>query len=255
MFLLHKATQVTATSGDDERAGLRELYAYPSARADGRPRIRANMVCSLDGAATADGRSGGLGGPGDRLIFTVLRELCDAILVGARTAIVENYHVPQPRPDGRRPALVLASRSLDIPDEYAVAADAGTLIATCANAPHDARERLARRGATLVDCGTDTVEPALLAARLGERGLLRVLCEGGPRLLADLVAAGVVDQLALTTAPLLAGGDGPRIAHGAAAAGGPAAATRRHLLGDDNGYLYALYDVGASAAGADAGTR
>ncbi len=243
MFLLQKATQVTTGTGGDERAVLRQLYAYPAARPGGRPVIRANMIASLDGAATADGRSGALGGPGDRLVFTVLRELCDAVVVGARTAITENYRVPEPGPDGRRPALILASRSLDIPDSYAVAIDPGTVIATCVQAPDAARDRLARRGATLIDCGTDTVEPRLLAQRLAERGLLRVLCEGGPRLLADLIAGGVVDQLALTTAPLLAGGDGPRIAHGAAPDAGPITLTRRHLLGDDDGYLYALYDL------------
>lgn len=244
MFLLQKATEVTSSSLRErvgervtERA-LRELYAYPDDADD--LCLRANMISSLDGSATSGGRSGGLGGPGDRLIFGILRELADAILVGARTAIDEGYHVPATHPDGRRPALVLASRSLDLPESFATAVDPGTLIATCADAPADRRARLVERGATLINCGTDTVEPRLVRGALADRGHRRVLCEGGPRLLADFFTAGAVDELALTTAPLLVGGDGPRIAHGATPTT-PLRATLRHRIADDDGYQYDLW--------------
>ncbi|MFT3662577.1 MAG: dihydrofolate reductase family protein [Gordonia sp. (in: high G+C Gram-positive bacteria)] len=253
MFLLKKATQVTvgarAESSGDVAEWLRQQYAYPADDVDGRPFLRANFVTSVDGAAAVDGRSGGLGSHGDRLLFGILRELSDAVLVGAATALAEDYGVPAARPDGSRPALVLASRSLDVPDDYAPAFDAGTLIATCAAAPRERRARLLAAGATPVDCGVDTVEPARLRAVLAERGLRRVLCEGGPRLHAELIAAGVLDQLALTLSPNLTGGDGPRIAHGAAPAGGLSPVRLRHLIGDDEGYLYFLWDRDAGATG------
>ena len=53
--------------------------------------MRANFITSLDGGATADGKSGGLAGPGDRALFRLMRELADVIVVGAGTVRVENY--------------------------------------------------------------------------------------------------------------------------------------------------------------------
>lgn len=70
-------------------AAVRELYGYPDALS--RPLVRGNAVASLDGAATTGGTSGGLGGPGDRWLFAVLREVADVIVVGAGTAREENY--------------------------------------------------------------------------------------------------------------------------------------------------------------------
>lgn len=253
MFLLQKATQVTngsaAPEPEDVESWLREHYAYPAARSDGGPFIRANFVASIDGAATAEGRSGALGSEGDRMLFGILRELSDAVLVGASTALTEDYGIPSARADGSRPTLVLASRSLRIPDDYTLAFDAGTLIATCTAAPRDRRERLIAGGATLIDCGAETVEPAALRAALGERELHRVICEGGPRLHGDLIAAGVLDQLALTVSPHVASGEGPRIAHGAAPRDGLAPARLTQLIGDDEGFLYFLWDLPSGPAG------
>src|SRR6516165_1903250 len=67
---------------------LPQLYGYP----EGAGRwVRANFIGSVDGGATADGKSGGMAGPGDRLIFHLLRELADVIVVGAGTVRAEGY--------------------------------------------------------------------------------------------------------------------------------------------------------------------
>src|SRR5574337_1549420 len=71
---------------------LADLYAYPGDYPDRqRAWLRANFISSIDGAATVGGRSGGLAGPGDRVVFNVLRALADVILVGAGTVRTENY--------------------------------------------------------------------------------------------------------------------------------------------------------------------
>ena len=49
------------------------------------------MISTLDGATSFAGRAGGLGGPGDKLLFSVLRSLADVVLVGAGTARAEHY--------------------------------------------------------------------------------------------------------------------------------------------------------------------
>src|SRR5207253_1811303 len=57
--------------------------------ARGRPAVRLNMIASVDGATTVAGLSGGLGGPADKRVFSVLRSLADAVLVAARTVLAE----------------------------------------------------------------------------------------------------------------------------------------------------------------------
>ena len=49
------------------------------------------MIASLDGGATDDGKAGGLAGPGDRAVFSLMRHAADVILVGAGTVRIENY--------------------------------------------------------------------------------------------------------------------------------------------------------------------
>src|SRR4051794_41733156 len=69
---------------DDD--GLAAAYRVPAGR-----HLRVNFIAALDGAISVEGRSGGLGSPGDRRGFQSLRALCDAVLVGAGTAAAEGY--------------------------------------------------------------------------------------------------------------------------------------------------------------------
>src|ERR1700751_5028406 len=71
--------------GDGE---LPQLYAYPEQHGTC---VRANFITSVDGGATADGKTGAMAGPGDRFIFNLLRELADVIVVGAGTVRIEGY--------------------------------------------------------------------------------------------------------------------------------------------------------------------
>lgn len=195
-----------------------------------QPLLRLNMVSSLDGHATdADGVTAGLGGPGDFSVFVTLRALADAILVGANTARIEDYGPHRLRPalgerrraDGRAaPApIVVVSRSLALEPSARLFAEATTrpIVLTCAQAPA-ARRRTLEPVADLVTAGDDRVDLAQGLAALRERGLAHVLCEGGPTINGELVAAGLVNELCLTLAPQLAGGAGPPIAAGLPAA-------------------------------------
>ena len=73
---------------DLDDGDLPQLYSYPER--DGTW-VRANFITSIDGGATAGDSSGAMGGPGDRLVFNLLRELADVIVVGAGTVRIENY--------------------------------------------------------------------------------------------------------------------------------------------------------------------
>ncbi len=201
-------------------------YAYPTL-AGGRWWLRANMLSSVDGAvAGADGRSGSLSTDTDRALLRHLRGLCDAIVVGAGTARTEDYGPPsvdeatllRREAEGLapRPRLVVVSRSLSL--------DAGArlfsgpdrvLVVTSRAADWNAVERLAEV-ADVVRAGDDDVDLGEVLGVLADQGLRRLLCEGGPSLLADVVADRLLDELCLTTAPTLVGGAAPRIAAGAA---------------------------------------
>nr|WP_243731958.1 dihydrofolate reductase family protein [Nocardioides ochotonae] len=188
----------------DPDASLEEHYAPPRL-----PWLRANMVSSLDGAVTgADGRSGSINNAADKLVFDLLRDTCDAVLVGAGTARAEGYG-PAAAP------LVVVSRSGSVPPTLRTAGPGRVLLATCAVAPGlDQATALLGVEQVLV-CGDDEVDLAAVVDTLHARGLRHLLCEGGPRLLTDLLAAGLVDELAATYVPLLVGGAGPRITQGA----------------------------------------
>ncbi len=73
-------------AADLDDAALVEAYRLPAGRA-----LRVNFIASLDGAVTVGGRSEGLGSPGDKRIFRILRALADAVLVGPGTSSAEGY--------------------------------------------------------------------------------------------------------------------------------------------------------------------
>jgi riboflavin biosynthesis pyrimidine reductase len=238
-----------AGSGGSEReAGpLADLYAYPSD--SDRPWVRANMIASVDGAAVIDGRSGGLGGPADRRLLAVLRALADVILVGAGTARAEKYRPARPAPAlaalrQARPAtppIAVVSARLDLdpltPLLAQAPADARTIVLTTRSAPIGRRAAIARH-AELIVADTDQLTAGQIIGALATLGHARILAEGGPSLLAQITAEGLLDELCLTVSPVLAGGEARRILSGGPAA--PEPLRLAHVLADD-GYLFCRY--------------
>ncbi len=225
---------------------LVEAYRYPA----GRTWVRANMVSSLDGSAVQEGRSGGLSGEADKAVFATLRGLCDVVLVGAGTARTEGYRAPRAKEAyaglrsglGQRPAPVLAlvSHGLGLdPASDLFTGDERTVVVTSASSDELARTRLAEV-ADVVVAGDEDVDTRAAVEALADRGLARVLCEGGPSLLADVVRAGLLDELCLSLAPKVVGGSGTRILHGADV---DAAFAPAHLL-EEGGTLFARYTRG-----------
>jgi riboflavin biosynthesis pyrimidine reductase len=232
----------------EELAALyRNGQASPAAD---RPLIRANMIASTDGGATIGGRSAQLGSPADRMLFAVLRSLADVIVVGAGTARAERYRPVRDsevwaslragRPP--TPAIAVVTRSLDLDGCSRLLTDAPaharTIVLTTSAAPAERRAALSEC-ATVVVAGRSEVDPATAISALADLGHRHILTEGGPRLLGQFVAAGLLDDLCLTISPVLAGADAGRIVAGPPL---PAAAklNLRHVLADD-GYLLCRY--------------
>jgi riboflavin-specific deaminase-like protein len=191
------------------------------------PRVRMNFVTSLDGSVTVDGRSGGLGNEDDRRILGVLRAMSDVLLVGAGTVRAEGYGGVRLSAPNRRwreerglpPHVPLAviSRSLDLDPRHPFFSEAlvRPMVVTHAGAPTERREALDDVADVIVSGETSVDVRAMLDA-LAQRGLLQVLCEGGPHLFGDLLEADVVDELCLTLSPVIVGGAAGRIVQAAA---------------------------------------
>lgn len=215
---------IQLTDLDDDELAAR--YAYPDRL--GQPWVRVNFVSSIDGAATSAGRTGGFGTPADKRVFRLLRELADVVLVGAGTVRAENYGGARTdetfrrglfeqgiggHPAGTPPpiAVVTSFGALDPAGRLFTEASTPPLILTTAAAPEERREEFTAAGAEVVIAGEREITPHAVVELLAARGLRRVLCEGGPRLFGELLTADLVDELCLTTAPLLAGGTSMRI--------------------------------------------
>ncbi|OMC50818.1 hypothetical protein A5745_04325 [Mycobacterium sp. IS-2888] len=229
---------------------LPQLYAYPDK--DGTW-VRANFITSLDGGATADGKTGTMAGPGDRFIFHLLRELADVIVVGAGTVRIEGYSGAQlgavqrqrrqARGQSEVPQLAIVTKSGHLDRDMGVftRTEVSPLVLTC-TATADATRRRLSGLAEVIDCSggdPDRVDEAALLAILGARGMRRVLTEGGPMLLGAFVQRDLLDELCLTIAPYVVGGLARRIATGPGQVLAPMRCV--HVLSDDAGYLYTRY--------------
>ena len=188
---------------------------------EGRPFVAMNFAATVDGRATIGGVSGPIGSETDTAMLAGLRKRFDAVMIGAGTMRAERYGrlVKKQETRERReqlglqsePLMVIVSGRLDLPWDAPLFTEGGqVLVFTVSEAepPEVAASLEIVRHQSFVD-----IVAALRHLRR-ERGIRALLCEGGPHLHGQLWAAGLVDELFLTTAPKLTGGDAPRIVEG-----------------------------------------
>ncbi|MCQ4122302.1 pyrimidine reductase family protein [Rhodococcus tibetensis] len=250
MQRVHIATYLTSDSGSEgtnpgelTAEALRELYAYPMGAP--QPWVRANFVCSIDGAVSVGGVSGTLGTPADKRVFDALREAADVVVVGAGTVRAENYGGVQIGAEGRNrrvasgmsavpPIAVVSARAhLDPGARLFTDTEVAPIVITSSAADPVRVAALAEAGAHVIQTHGREISGAALLASMEELGLRRILCEGGPTLFGQLTAEGLVDELCLTTAPVLVGGNAGRIATSAQAA--TVSMRPAHVLADTDG--------------------
>jgi riboflavin-specific deaminase-like protein len=187
-----------------------------------RPHVAVNFAATVDGRATIGGVSGSIGSAADTEMLVRLRTRFDAVMIGAGTMRAERYGRPVSDPDERErrerlglrpePLMAIVSGRLDLPwDAPLFTAGAGdVMIFTAADTepPEVATPLRVVRHERFVDI------VAALARLRREEGVRALLCEGGPGLHDELQGAGFVDDLFLTIAPKLVGGEAPRILEG-----------------------------------------
>jgi riboflavin biosynthesis pyrimidine reductase len=228
-----------------------EIYAdLPSAA--GRPSVRLNMIVSVDGGTSWNGVSGGLGGPADKALFAIMRTLPDVVLVASGTMRAEHYGpaiLPSDVQNARRargqspvpPVAVVSQRcDFDWDSDFFTAATERPFIITVSSA-EPANVARAREVAEVIIAGDDLVDLRVAVEDLGRRGVEHILAEGGPTLNGELATDGLLDEVCVSLAPLLASGDAKRIIAGSALSQLERLRLRSILEEDD--YLFLRYRV------------
>jgi riboflavin-specific deaminase-like protein len=201
--------------------GLRERPAdapgAPGAGGRQRPYVVLNMISTVDGRATIDGRSGPVSDPADRALFHGLRSVVDAVMAGAGTVRTERYGPIVRDPNTRRlrlkrglseqPLACVVSVSLALAPELPLLADPQSRVAIVTPSQESLPETAARVEYVRHARDGGTLDLAAALGELHDRLQIRtLLCEGGPHLNVELLCAGLVDELFLSVAPTLAGG-------------------------------------------------
>jgi riboflavin-specific deaminase-like protein len=201
---------------------LATLDYKPLAR-DDRPYLALNFATTLDGRAAISGRSGPIGSEVDTEMLQRLRTRFDAVMIGAGTMRAERYgrivSDPQLRAYRERtllthdPLAVIVSNRFELPWDAALFTDGGGLVVVFTASEEEPPETATP--VTVVRHPDGVELDRALEWLLTERGIRSVLCEGGPTLHGRLREGDLADELFLTIAPKLAGGEGPRILEGA----------------------------------------
>lgn len=222
--------------------GLRELST------EQRPYVAVNMVATVDGQARLGANTDALGGETDKQLFLALRRQVDCVIAGSGTIAAEHYKGPAGGEQSQReraerglrprPLFATITRSGRLDTSIPLFADAGLEVLVFSTA-----EALDFSACAAQVTVVPEIEPAAVLHTLRtEYGTHAVLLEGGPTLNGPFFAAGLVDDLFLTVAPLLAGG-GEHFPILQAPLAQPARLHLRSALLDDD-HLFLRYRVG-----------
>ncbi len=176
---------VEVVTGVCEKEGRQLIAPFEKFITTGMPYVTLKLASTLDGKiADCEGNSKWITGPDAREVVQAMRRSADAIMVGAATVVADDPSL-LPRPDeGRMPWRVIIGKV--IPSNSVVLTD-------------EAAEQTLVRTGNLEE---------ILSELAQEYGIMHVLCEGGGKLAAGLVEAGLVDEFAFFIAPKLMGADG-----------------------------------------------
>jgi riboflavin-specific deaminase-like protein len=219
----HSVRRLTPDSADTTVAEQLATLDLKSRALRERPYVVLNFATTLDGRAAISGRSGPIGSDTDTEMLQRLRTHVDAVMIGAGTMRAERYGriVSDPALRAYRerigfahdPLAVIVSNRLELPWDASLFTDGGgrvVIFTASADAPPETETPV-----TVVRHPDGVELDRALRWLRRERGIESLLCEGGPTLHGRLREGGLADELFLTIAPKIAGGEGPRVLEGA----------------------------------------
>jgi GTP cyclohydrolase II len=175
----------------------------------GRPFVVLKYAQTLDGRiATRSGDSKWISGEPERRISHALRAACDGVLVGVRTAIIDDPQLTVRLVPGSSPVRVVLDSSLRLPGEAKLLDDqASTLVLTTARSSAERRRHLARDGVgvRVVGSGPAGLDLAEALAVLRDGGMRSLLVEGGARVITSFLSEGLADRVVVGIAPTIVG--------------------------------------------------
>ncbi|MFP7833225.1 dihydrofolate reductase family protein [Marisediminicola sp. LYQ134] len=234
----------------EARESLAEWYPRLSGSAGSTARalVRVNLVASIDGDASAGGAtSDSLSSRVDRAIVGAIRRAADVVVTGAATVRAEGLILP------RSGHLAVVTRGTDVaslPRPESLTDGARLLVLCAADTAARVEAHYSASGVTveaLSSSSADSPDVDDIVRILAERGARDIVCEGGPSLAGAFVEASHVDELCLTTSPVLAARALPLF--GRALEGrGPGDRSHdderldlRQMLVDEAGFVYARW--------------
>ena len=218
-----------------------DLELPPAARRDtSRPYVLINMVSTLDGRTTVEGKAARIGSETDRRVMRTLRSKADAVMIGAGTLRAEKLTLGLDDPVGPQPLAIVVTASGNVPLESNLLS--GERQEVLVIAPEDVIVRSGEPRVPGNRPGNVNLAKALKMLKT-DHAVDLLLVEGGPSLNHALICADLADELFLTLAPKLLGGttnEGPAILKGPALAPRDVSLLSVHLAGDELFLRYAL---------------
>jgi 2,5-diamino-6-(ribosylamino)-4(3H)-pyrimidinone 5'-phosphate reductase len=214
-----------------------------------RPYLLINMVSSLDGSATAEGKASGIGTAADRQAMRTLRSKADAVMIGAGTLRAERLSLSLDAEDpGSRPLAVILTNTGDVPLENNLIRDERQkVVVLLADSAGETVSGDLRRYAEVLRVRTTSSGTIDLANAIeilkAEHAVDRLLVEGGPSLNHSLISENLADELFITLAPMLLGeneADAPAILNGSLAEPRDLYLLSAYLIRDELFLRYAL---------------
>jgi len=163
---------------------------------------------SLDGKIATRSGDSCISSPDDLKSLHKMRAQADAVMIGIGTQLNDDPRLTVRKVRGRNPIRVVVDSFARTPtDSRLISTEHGkAIVAISNNAPTIRVNRLRQAGAEIIRCGTQRVDLEELLARLRERGIHRILLEGGGTLNWSMLHRGLVDKVVVTVAPIIVGG-------------------------------------------------
>lgn len=182
---------------------------FQAAKPHRRRHVILNAAMTLDGKIATKSGGSRISSHNDLVRLHRLRSNVDAVMIGLGTQLNDNPLLTVRRTKGRNPIRIVVDSLARTPPESRIfsAKESRTIIAVSKNAPNTRTEKLEQKGARVIRCGTRHVNLRALLATLHTMRIDRILLEGGGRLNWSMLSAKLVDEMRITVAPFVVGGE------------------------------------------------